>query len=117
MDAITFIKERSRMCQSVEYCDECPAHIDGECYVGGVLGPRSPETQVRIVEEWSFKNPNKTRQSEILKQFPKARVDVRGVLDICPKYFIEKYPCPKCIDGGLLDCTVCRKEYWLFEIE
>lgn len=117
MDAVTFIKERKRMCQSMEYCAECPAHIEGNCYVGGVVNERSPETQVTIVEEWAFMYPNKTRQSEYLKMFPKAKLDNDKVLTLCPRSAGGLESCPYGDDGFVEWCSICRRNYWSTIIE
>ena len=39
---------------------------------------------MRLVEEWSAAHPRKTRQGMFLEQWPNARVDSYGVLDIEP---------------------------------
>ena len=117
MDAISFIKERGRMCQSMEYCDECPAHIDGECYVGGILEVRNPEKQVSIVEEWSFMNPIKTRQLEYLKMFPNAKLDNDNVLILCPRNVSGMESCPVGRDGSVEWCSICRRNFWSTIIE
>lgn len=117
MDAIKFLTERTRMCRTMENCDECPAHIDGECYVGGVAGLKSPEKQVNIVEEWVFMNPNKTRQSEYLKLFPNAKLDENKILTICPQMAGAIENCPVGPNGFTESCTICRRNYWSTIIE
>lgn len=117
MDAIKYVTERTRMCRSMEYCDECPAHIDGDCYVGGVAELKNPKEQVRIVEEWAFMNPNKTRQSEYLKMFPYAKLDEKGILRACPRNVGAIENCPSAGDGQVEWCSLCRRNYWSTSIE
>lgn len=107
MDAVKFIEEAKRMCDaSTGNCANCgnnkacPINLPSLYY--------TPEERVKIVEEWTKSHPRKTRQSEFLKQFPKAKVDNRGVLSIQPcelGYDME-------IDCINTDCYFCRQEYW-----
>lgn len=117
MDAVTFIKERKRMCKSMECCDECPAHIEGDCFVGVVLNDRSPEKQVKIVDEWSFMHPIKTRQSEYLKLIPSAKMDDNKILTVCPRNAGAMEKCPIGSDGEPEGCSLCRRNYWSTIIE
>jgi hypothetical protein len=74
------------------------------------------EEVAREVEEWAIAHPRKTRQSVFLKQYPNAVLDKDGVLRICPPFvggdIPEKY---KCI--CLTDCSACRREFWMQEVE
>lgn len=78
-----------------------------------------PEDVVKEVEEWSAAHPRKTRQSEFLKQWPEAKVDAHGVLDIEPCLLLKRYSykaedgCDD-VDGN---CIVCRREFWGQELE
>lgn len=113
MDAVKFIKELRRMCDVCDVCKSCPAH-DCECQS---LENMVKDTRiVAIVEEWSLVHPHKTRQSVFLKQYPNAVLDKDGVLRICPPFvggdIPEKY---KCI--CLTDCSACRREFWMQEVE
>ena len=110
MDAVKFIQERNRMCKTNVSCYGCPAHDIGSsnsCKFA-MENWSSPEQQIEIVEKWTKEHPQKNRQSEFLKQFPKAKVDNRGVLSIQPcelGYDME-------IDCINTDCYFCRQEYW-----
>lgn len=64
---------------------------------------------------------NKTRQSEFLKQWPDASSDRHGVLTLCPKHLYCEF---SCIDENdtetpkrYKNCTACRREFWLEEVE
>ena len=112
MDALKFIKERQRMCDS--YNDDCigclmcgqPCGIDK-----GV----DAELLVSVVEKWSKENP-KTRQDLFLEQHPEANIE-NGVVDLCPVisgvYEDSKGYC-KNPDRS---CGFCRREFWLKEVE
>ena len=76
-----------------------------------------PEDVVKEVEEWSAANPIKTRQSEFLKQWPNAPMK-DSVVDICPHYLDEQYPClPSRNCVGDTCCVVCRRDFWGQEVE
>ena len=61
MDAITFIKERERMCEA-SGCILCPASLGYRCGLraGSDI---TPDQQVNIVKLWAKKHPRKTRLS------------------------------------------------------
>ena len=123
MDAIKFIKERDRMCKSYYdaekgYCsDKCPAR-DIQCIELDGLSAKAEELVARV-EEWSAAHPRKTRQSVFLEQWPEAKVDARGVLDIEPCLLLKRYSykaedgCDD-VDGN---CIICRREFWMQEAE
>lgn len=52
-----------------------------------------------------------TRQAEILKIIPDARLKIEGTLDWCPGSASKEVDCP----GE--DCKQCMAKYWLSEIE
>ena len=110
MDAIKYVTERTRMCRSMGCCDECPAYIDGDCYVGGVAELKNPKEQVRVVEEWSVAHPIKTRQTEFLKQWPETCLDRNGAIAIEPCTLSKAYQDANCDQN---DCAECRKDFWL----
>ena len=53
MDAVKFIKEKTRMCETVVNCDKCPIHDVNNC----VPDSDNVEEIVDIVEMWSKENP------------------------------------------------------------
>lgn len=117
MDAIEFIKERQRLCQTYVDCFKCPAYNNntGGCNFNIASGYEATE-QIRLLEEWSAAHPHKTRQSEFLKQYPNADLDEDGILKVCPK-IVEGSSYVNSRDCGCVPCAVCHKAYWLQEVD
>ena len=117
MDAIQFIKERDRMCKAYGSCVLCQACMGDECAIG-LRSVVDPEQQINIVKEWANKHPCKTRQSVFLEQYPEARIDANGVLDLCPASIVQSH---RTNDGFCRNynkkCAVCRSEFWSQEVE
>ncbi len=118
MDAVKFIEEQNRMCNSFspdcEGCrvDEAKPVMDECCR----WMFENPERAVKIVEEWAAAHPRKTRQSVFLKQWPNARPADDGVLTFCPKRFDFHISClADC--HSLKKCSNCRRNFWLQEVE
>lgn len=110
MDAVKYLKEKTRMCNSYNMCHRCGLGKVSEC---NRIEDDNPEKAVEIVEKWSSEHPVRTRQSEFLKIFPDA-MDWSGVISICPKHLIKGYECP---ENGDAKCIKCQEEYWLAEVE
>lgn len=115
MDAVKFIKERSRMCKSFDNCSYgCPAW-GGSCKLNtGTYLECEATKQVEIVEEWSAAHPRKTRQSVFLEQWPNCMVDRDGTVGMCPRNVDKNYICDLNRYTGCLDC---RREFWMQEVE
>lgn len=116
MDAVKFIEERKRLCEMYANCSECPANDNGGgCKFNITIGDEATK-QIKLLEEWSAAHPRKTRQDVFLEQYPEASLDGHSVLRICPSFvggdIPEKY---KCI--CLTDCSACRREFWMQEVE
>ena len=87
MDAILFLKEYNRMCDSVRDCAACEfnKHMDV-----GISNCRrtileNNELVVKIVEKWSRENPIKTLMDDFFEKFPNAPKDERGFpSEACP---------------------------------
>lgn len=114
MDAVKFIEERSRMCDTCfdaekNSCVNCPAN---HCACLSMRAITDDNKIVSIVEEWSAAHPRKTRQDVFLEQWPKARIDTDGVLWACPINFVYNHPC---FSGS--GCPDCRREFWMQEVE
>ena len=115
MDAVKFLKEKTRMCNSVNCC-ECPLDIEnnGKRVNCQVIERDYTEEAVSIVEKWSKDHPFETRQSKFLKAYPSADV-TDGVLFICPRRVdlncLSEKECRKII------CPECMKKYWLSKEE
>lgn len=123
MNAIEYIEERSRMCQSYgSKCKGCPANFDNMFCCGvAAISKLDAKEQVAIVEKWSAEHPKKqkkTRQDVLLEKYPEAQLDAYGVLRICPVNISAEYR----DKGGeclLLysDCRDCRADFWMAEVK
>ena len=117
MDAVKFLKEAKRLCETQEgYCFECPLKEHGCILVdSGYVSNGKPikfEEAVSTVEKWAEEHPVKTRQSEFLKMFPNAKID-NGCICICPKDADATLHEKLCVPF----CKTCLREYWLAEVE
>lgn len=115
MDAVEFLKERKRLCQMYDVCGGCPANrISGGC-IFSVSNGATPEEQAEIVETWSAAHPRKTRQSVFLEQYPNARFEANGIVNIWP-CDVEKNM-ENVTFCNSLSCADCRREFWMQEVE
>lgn len=121
MDFVKSAHDRNRMCNVKrgigEGCKGCPLDevVKGVCSVWCL---NNPEKAIEVVERWADDNPVETRQSVFLKQFPKAELDVSGVITICPAPLSEDY---RNDHGGCKHpstaCYECRRRFWSQEVE
>lgn len=116
MDALEFLKERERMCDSYKDCDDCPLAND-KCIISSASDEDRKEI-VTAIEQWSKEHPRKTRQSVFLEQWPEAWTCADGVLSICPNGVADWHRSTfgTCIDGSKA-CVDCRREFWMQEVE
>ena len=114
MDAVKFIKERERMCDSDE-CINCPLYKENNLMGVGceTFEKHNPEVTVEIVKKWSSEHPVKTRQSEFLKMFPDVELE-DNIIKILPCEINTKIK-DECY--RLRPCCGCRKKYWLSEVK
>lgn len=116
----TFAKEWRRMCKSYSECWKCPVQLR--------FGSHSPcsmrtldniDILLSIVQKWSDSNPAKTRQSMFLEMFPNAEIADDGIPYIYPCKLDANYEfsedCKEFLGG--FRCGMCKKEYWLAEVE
>ena len=117
MDALEFLKERSRMCKSYGTCVGCPVER-GNCGLGANTSNEEYERIIAAVEQWSKEHPRKTRQSVFLEQYPEAVLDGYGVITICPAKIFKAHRSGnrRCNSQGKL-CIDCRREFWMQEVE
>lgn len=121
MDAIKFINEKVRMCNSrmkSHTCTGCPlAAFDG-CDFDDLVDQYRVEEAVEFVEKWLRENPRKTRQSEFLKQYPDTLLDSYGVIEFCPMSISASHRTNHgdC-NNAQRSCRDCRKDFWLKEVE
>ena len=117
MDALEFLKERRRMCDSHRWCKGCPLE-DGKCVVSDVAPDEDYKRIIAAVDQWSKEHQRKTRQSVFLEQYPEAEIDANGVVWLCPMYISAAHRdsdgecnCPEKL------CRDCRREFWMQEVE
>lgn len=106
MDAVKFIEEHRRMYKVTG--KHLPTLAEGI----------PAEDVVKEVEEWSAAHPRKTRQDVFLEQWPTAKIDEIGCLDVCP-YMVSathRNGYGHCANDGVICCD-CRKEFWMQEVE
>ena len=58
MDALEFLKERKRMCNSYSDCCDCPLG-SSRCVINHVTSDEDNERIVAAVEQWSKEHPRK----------------------------------------------------------
>ena len=110
MDALEFLKERRRMCDSHRWCKGCPLE-DGKCVVSDVAPDEDYKRIIAAVERWSKEHPRKTKQSVFLEQWPNCPMGDDGVIGMCPRNVNKMYVC------GSVGCADCRREFWMQEVE
>ena len=114
MDAVEYVKQRDRMCDYYVNCGDCPAGNYEGCSSLNEI-PR----MVPIVEQWAKAHPVKTRQSEFLKMWPDAEIGDDGYPSVAPcqlyKDMEEKDENGVCCKN--CGCGICRRDFWLKEIE
>lgn len=110
MDAVRFLKEKKRMCDSFDdYCTGCGIREKNLKMYCSTYIKKYPEQAVAIVEEWSEEHPQETRLTRLLKNYPNTLLTAEGIPD---------YPCTAHlglmdIDDCIDDCVSC----WNMPIE
>ena len=110
MDALEFLKERKRMCNSCKGCDGCPLER-GNCGLSTSTSREEYERIIAAVEQWSKEHPRKTRQSVFMEQWPNV-ITSNGVISILPCSIDQSLA--KCRGEN---CPKCRREFWMQEVE
>ena len=113
MDALEFLKERRRMCLSYDTCKGCPLDR-GTCVLSVSTSDEICERVIAAVEQWSKEHPRKTCQSVFLEQWPNCMMNEDGVVKICPRNIDRMYVCDF---SNSVDCTDCRRKFWMQEVE
>lgn len=109
MDAVKFVEERRRMFA-----------VTGENSKYSLFNVSTcAEDVVKEVEEWSVAYPRKTRQSVFLEQWPEAELTKDGAISICPIAVSAAYrnKTGGCASPTRPQCAVCRREFWMQEVE
>ena len=118
MDALEFLKERNRLCDSYRACVGCPFGA-AECVVRDMVSDENCKRIVSAVEQWSKEHPRKTRQSVFLEQYPDAIISYNGLPEVAPCQLcvglIHGKSTGDCEKRGL--CADCRREFWMQEVE
>lgn len=106
MDAVKFLKERKRMCDSFgdSSCEGCLIYaidIGTGCFD---FQDDHPKQTVEIVEKWSEEHPQETRLSQFLKYYPNAELNNDGTpREICAhKLGIREFK--GCLTESCVDC-------------
>lgn len=117
MDALEFLKERSRLCKSHRNCKGCP-FAKNPCTISNFASDAVYKKIIATVEQWSKEHPTKTRQSVFLEQYPEAEIDVNGVMQLCPMPISAAHRDRngECKNPTKL-CRDCRREFWMQEVE
>ena len=115
MDALEFLRERQRLCNSYMNCVGCPL-ADRFCD-RDVTSDEDRKGEISTVEQWSKEHPRKTRQSVFLEQYPDSLIDEFGVLMFCPRYISEELRDAdgRCKNPGK-HCVDCCNEFWMLEV-
>jgi hypothetical protein len=120
MDAVEFFEEHDRMCNSFGGdCTGCEIYkVTMSSLTCNAFIFTRPREMVAIVERWAKEHPRKTRQSELLKLFPRVDMTADDVIAFCPESMDSAFACPiKERDHYDPECGECRKKYWLEEVE
>lgn len=118
MDAVKFLKEALRMCESYTDCADCvlkqeSAVVPCNCFITSIE-TEALDKLVVIIEKWAKEHPIKTRQDKFLEQYPDTLVDVRDIININP-CMIEKqrFNC----SNPNISCRECREKFWSEELK
>ncbi len=123
MDAVEYEKYRIKMCKETILkkggCTACEMYdlVRQRCRTPASVCMKEDEDyykkNVAIVEQWAKEHPTKTRQSELLKMFPKVPMK-DDVIDICPATVVKGLQNAEHCNHIL--CEDCRKTFWLMEV-
>lgn len=112
MDALKFFKEWNRMCSSSNECAKCPFRAQKCDLIRSIM-----EEHIVTVEQWSQEHPRKTttRQDVFLSVYPNAKMDKRSrTVDVSPCFVDKSWSANGCPNN---DCAVCRRQFWMQEVE
>ena len=117
MDALEFVKERSRMCRSHKRCGGCPL-AENMCTLNSSRSDEEYKQIIAAVEQWSREHPRKTQQSIFLELYPETVLVGNDVITICPGALSKSH---RSNSGGCKNpdnrCDDCRREFWMQEVE
>ena len=117
MDALEFLMERRRMCDSYRHCEGCPLE-GGKCVVSSVPPDEDYKRIIAAVDQWSKEHQRKTRQSVFLEQYPNVRLNTNGIIDIPPcRMDSNQHPFNGKDCCNFKSCDTCCREFWMQEVE
>lgn len=116
MDAVKFIVEQVRMCNSHTEdmgCESCGLNNSEYCTKlrDSLISQAGAEEAVRIVKAWSQEHPRKTRQDVFLEHYPDAALD-NGILQVCPRIIYKSAE----LNCNAI-CYLCKEAFWMQEVE
>ena len=100
MDALKFLTELDRMCNSFRNCEGCP-FVDEGCRSAPTK--EKAEDIISVVEKWSEEHPQKTRLDDFKEKYPHAPMSNKGFPETCCAHLGY---CKDC-DAALVDCKRC----------
>lgn len=117
IDAVEFVNKMNMMCLKNPGCVGYP--IETENQDEDCMSKLPAEQMVDIVKKWTSEHPIKTRQSVFLEQWPEAELTKDGVISICPIAVSAAYrnKTGGCASPTRPRCAVCRREFWMQEVE
>lgn len=102
MDAIKFIKEKARMCDTYKGCIGCPIdEAKGDRLACGWWVNDHIEEAVAIVEKWSEEHPQKTLKDDFLEKYPKAEMYSTEEPYLC---VMKLYGTDRCLASNCREC-------------
>mgnify|MGYP000266692110 CR=1 FL=1 len=113
MDALEFLKEFNRMCESHPSCTGCPRK-EKTCDCLDIHSDSEMKILIATVEQWSKEHARKTRQSVFWEQWPNVRVDNELIVAIDPCVMDSARRDSGCAHEN---CDDCRREFWMQEVE
>lgn len=105
MDAVKFLKEKKRICNTHSSCSDCPLYDTfGSCNSPAV---EDVDNLISAVEKWSKEHPVKTNLEYFKECFPKLNKSEKElVFDYCAEYLglnHLNYDCDVCT-GDCIEC-------------
>lgn len=70
MDAVKFLEESSRMCNTYNDCTGCPMEDKPFCYPSDLITNDERKELVDAVEKWSVEHPLVTNGMKVLEMIP-----------------------------------------------
>lgn len=95
------IKDLKRMCDSYDFCDDCP--FGDACWGCNYIVSGLPDSADEMIEKWVKEHPIKTYLQDFLEKFPNAPKGEKGTPKICPHQIYPE------IDANYRCCENCLK--------